>query len=201
MDINYIWIKQFKKKKKKNLGVPVVAQQKWTWLASMRMQVQSLDLLSVLRIWLCLELWCRLEMLLDLVLLWLWCRSVAVALIQPLAWEHPYAAGVALKTKTSKQTKLLVYGGLSLFHWLLPELHTDKLSFQLSSEQLLPALFLDSFFVEAPLFLHPTTSMLLVNQGYSFLDGFKFYTILPHPFILCFIETPFHRVVVIMLSM
>ena len=29
--------------------------------------------------------------------LWLWCRLVAVALIQPLAWEIPYATGVALK--------------------------------------------------------------------------------------------------------
>ena len=32
---------------------------------------------------------------LDPVLLGLWCRPVAVALIQPLAWEPPYAAGVA----------------------------------------------------------------------------------------------------------
>ena len=27
----------------------------------------------------------------------LWCRPAAVALIQPLAWELPYAAGAALK--------------------------------------------------------------------------------------------------------
>ena len=40
---------------------------------------------------------------LDLVLLWLWCRLAAIALIRPLAWELPYAAGVALeKTKTKK---------------------------------------------------------------------------------------------------
>ena len=32
-------------------------------------------------------------------LLWLWCRPAAVALIQPRAWELPYAAGVALKSK------------------------------------------------------------------------------------------------------
>ena len=32
-------------------------------------------------------------------LLWLWCRLAAVALIQPLAWEIPYAVGVALKRK------------------------------------------------------------------------------------------------------
>ena len=33
----------------------------------------------------------------DPALLWLWCRPAAVALIRPLAWEPPYAAGVALK--------------------------------------------------------------------------------------------------------
>ena len=32
-------------------------------------------------------------------LLWLCCRPAAVALIQPLAWEIPFAAGVALKSK------------------------------------------------------------------------------------------------------
>ena len=32
----------------------------------------------------------------DLALLWLWCRPAAAALIQPLAWELPYAMGVAL---------------------------------------------------------------------------------------------------------
>ena len=32
-------------------------------------------------------------------LLWLWCRPVAVAPIRPLAWELPYASGVALKNK------------------------------------------------------------------------------------------------------
>ena len=34
---------------------------------------------------------------LDPVLLWLWCRLAAAALIQPLAWEPPYAMGAALK--------------------------------------------------------------------------------------------------------
>ena len=34
---------------------------------------------------------------LDLVLLWLWRRPAAVALIKPLAWEPPYAMGAALK--------------------------------------------------------------------------------------------------------
>ena len=34
------------------------------------------------------------------VLVWLWHRPAATALIRPLAWERPYAAGVALKSKT-----------------------------------------------------------------------------------------------------
>ena len=38
----------------------------------------------------------------DLELLWLWCR-LATALTGPLAWEPPYAVGVALKRQ--KQTK------------------------------------------------------------------------------------------------
>ena len=42
----------------------------------------------------------------DLALLWLWCRPAAVAQIRPLAWELPYASGVALKSKNkNKQTK------------------------------------------------------------------------------------------------
>ena len=36
---------------------------------------------------------------LDLVLLWLWCRPAAIALIRPLVWELPCAMGVALKKK------------------------------------------------------------------------------------------------------
>ena len=40
----------------------------------------------------------------DLVLLWLWHRPAAVAPIQPLAWEPPYAAGVALKRPTPPHT-------------------------------------------------------------------------------------------------
>ena len=35
----------------------------------------------------------------DLALLWLWCRLAATALIQPLAWEPPYAMSVAQKNK------------------------------------------------------------------------------------------------------
>ena len=44
----------------------------------------------------------------NLALLWLWCRPAAVALIRPLAWEPPHAAGAALeKTHTHTHTKSL----------------------------------------------------------------------------------------------
>ena len=43
---------------------------------------------------------------LDLVLLWLWSRPAATALIRPLAWEPPCAAGAALEmAKRQKQTE------------------------------------------------------------------------------------------------
>ena len=37
-------------------------------------------------------------------LLWLWCRLSPTALIRPIAWELPYAVGVALKKKKGLQT-------------------------------------------------------------------------------------------------
>ena len=40
--------------------------------------------------------------------LWLWHRPVATASIQPLAWESPYAAGMALK---KKQTRIIICFG------------------------------------------------------------------------------------------
>ena len=36
-------------------------------------------------------------------MLWLWCRPAATALIGPLAWDPPYAAGAALKKKKKKE--------------------------------------------------------------------------------------------------
>ena len=41
----------------------------------------------------------------DPMLLWLWFRPAAVASIRPLAWETPYAAGAALKSKKGKKKK------------------------------------------------------------------------------------------------
>ena len=37
--------------------------------------------------------------------MWLWCRLAAVAPIRPLAWEPPYAAGAALKSKKEKRKR------------------------------------------------------------------------------------------------
>ena len=42
---------------------------------------------------------------LALLFLWLWRRPVATALIGPLAWEPPYASGVALKRKKKEKKK------------------------------------------------------------------------------------------------
>ena len=39
----------------------------------------------------------------DPALLWLWHRPAATALIQPLAWEPPYAAGVAQERQKKKK--------------------------------------------------------------------------------------------------
>ena len=71
----------------------------------MRMRVRSLALLHGLRIWHCHELWCcgvGHRCGLDSVLLWLWHRLAAAALIRTLAWEPPYATGAALKTQINK---------------------------------------------------------------------------------------------------
>ena len=57
----------------------------------------------------------------DLALLWLWLRQAATALIRPLAWESPYALGVALekdkKDKTNKQTNKGPVGVPDVVQW------------------------------------------------------------------------------------
>jgi len=35
--------------------------------------------------------------------LWLWCRSAAAVPTQPLAWKLPYAAGMAIQSKTKQR--------------------------------------------------------------------------------------------------
>ena len=82
-----------------------MAQWKWVWLASMRMQVRSLALFSVLGPGVAMNCDAGHRCSLDPVLLWLWCRPAAVAPIQPLAWELPHASGVALKRQKTKKKK------------------------------------------------------------------------------------------------
>ena len=83
----------------------------------MRLRVQSLALLSGLRIQRCLELWCRSQTWLDPALLWLWHRSVATAPIRPVAWEPPYAGAaaqeMAKRPKKQKQKKECLFKMLS----------------------------------------------------------------------------------------
>ena len=66
----------------------------------MRTRIQSLALLSELRIWHCRGLWCR--------LLWLWHWLAAIALTGPLAWELPYASGTAIKRQKKKNNKMAI---------------------------------------------------------------------------------------------
>ena len=41
----------------------------------------------------------------NLVLVWLWCRLAAAALIGPLAWQTPYATGAAPKRQKDQKKK------------------------------------------------------------------------------------------------
>ena len=68
----------------------------------MRIQVQSLALLSGRKSRIAVTCGVGRRCGSDPALLWLWCRPAAVALIQPLAWELPYAVGSALKRKKKK---------------------------------------------------------------------------------------------------
>ena len=72
----------------------------------MRLRVQSLALLSGLRVFTAVScgVGCRCGS--EPTLLWLWCRPTATAQILPLAWEPPYAVDAALKkTKRWKRKK------------------------------------------------------------------------------------------------
>ena len=42
---------------------------------------------------------------LELVLLWLWCRLGAAALVQSLAWELPHATDAALKSQKEEKER------------------------------------------------------------------------------------------------
>ena len=91
-------------------GVPIVAQLKWIWLVSVGTWVQSLASFLWLRIQHCHGSGAGRRHGSDLVFLWLWRGTVAAALIWPLAWEPPYAMGVApKKTKNIKYKELFSF--------------------------------------------------------------------------------------------
>ena len=74
-------------------AVSIMVQQKCIQLGTVRLQVQSLALLSGLRIWCCPELWCRSQT-------WLGSDvALAIAPIQPPAWELPYVKSADVKKK------------------------------------------------------------------------------------------------------
>ena len=72
------------------MGVPVMDQ----WLLNPTRNHEVAGLIPGLAHWVS-----------DLAWLWLWPRPVATAVIRPLAWEPPYAKGVALEKKAKRQKK------------------------------------------------------------------------------------------------
>ena len=63
----------------------------------------------------------------DLALLWLWYRLAAVALIRHLAWEPPYAAGVALKSKKKKSISSFTNPPIFLLLWRKEKINRNHL--------------------------------------------------------------------------
>jgi len=86
-------------------GVSVVVPWKRILPGTMRLRVQSLALLSELRIQRCHELWCRSQKWPGSCVAVAVCRLAAVAPIRPLVWEPPYAVGMALKRKKEKRKR------------------------------------------------------------------------------------------------
>ena len=80
-----------------------MARWKRIQLGTMKLQVQSLALLSGLRVWHCRSCGVGHRCGLDLALLWLWHKPAATALFRPLAWEPPFATGAALKGQKQKK--------------------------------------------------------------------------------------------------
>ena len=79
------------------MGDPVMAQQKWAWLVSMRMGVQSVACSEGKGSSIAVSCGVGCRWALDPMLLWLWHRQAAAAPIQSLAKKLPYATGLALK--------------------------------------------------------------------------------------------------------
>ena len=71
-------------------------------VVSLRMRVQSLALLSELRIWCCHRLQHGLQVWLGSGVAMAVAQAPAAALIRPLGWEHPHAIGSNVKRKKDK---------------------------------------------------------------------------------------------------
>ena len=85
-----------------------MTQQKEIRLVSMRMQVQSLAMLSGYEASIAMSCGVGLRCSSDLTLLWLWRSLEATALTRPLAWEPPRAAGTALKRKKERKKRKII---------------------------------------------------------------------------------------------
>ena len=102
--------KKQKKKKKSNFASSCHGSVVRTHLVSMRTWVQSLVSFSGLRIWHCHELWCWSQVPAGSHVFYDY--SIGWQLQLQLAWEHPYAMGVAQKDQKKKKEKKV----LSMFH-------------------------------------------------------------------------------------
>ena len=91
------------KKKEGVQGVPAVVQWRRVRLGTLRFRVRSLASFNGSRSGVAMSCGVGRRCGLDPVLLWLWHRPAAIAPIRPVAWELPYAAGVALKSKKKKK--------------------------------------------------------------------------------------------------
>ena len=66
---------------------------------------------------------------LDLASLWLWCRPTAVAPIQPLAWELPFAMSTALKSNNNNNNRHLSTKEEESYSFTVQYHFTDQVNF------------------------------------------------------------------------